>query len=94
MLTVIAKITAKKSKVKETKALLQSLVNPTLKEEGCIQYDLHQGKPEEYIFFFYENWESRDALEKHLANTHLVDFREKAQDLLEKPMEVFLLDKL
>ncbi|KFF73693.1 MULTISPECIES: putative quinol monooxygenase [Chryseobacterium] len=94
MLTVIAKITAKKSKVKETKALLQSLVNPTLKEEGCNQYDLYQGKPEEYIFFFYENWESRDALEKHLVNTHLVDFREKAQDLLEKPMEVFLLDKL
>ncbi|SFU60022.1 Quinol monooxygenase YgiN [Pustulibacterium marinum] len=94
MLTVIAKIIAKKTKVAETKALLQSLVAPTLQEEGCIQYDLHQGSAEEQVFFFYENWEDRNALEKHLANTHLVAFKDKAQDLLEKPMEVFLLSKL
>lgn len=94
MLTVIAKMTAKQSKIVETKALLQSLVAPTLKEEGCIQYDLHQEKPEEQVFFFYENWESREALEKHLANDHLADFKKKAQSLLEKPMEVFLMHKL
>ncbi|MBX2952798.1 MAG: antibiotic biosynthesis monooxygenase [Leadbetterella sp.] len=94
MLTVIAKMTAKQSKIEETKALLQSLVAPTLKEDGCIQYDLHQGKTEEQVFFFYENWESREALEKHLANDHLVEFKEKAQSLLEKPMEVFLMHKL
>lgn len=94
MLTVIAKMAAKQSKIEETKALLQSLVAPTLKEDGCIQYDLHQGKPEEQVFFFYENWESREALEKHLANDHLVEFKEKAQSLLEKPMEVFLMHKL
>ncbi|WP_282636489.1 MULTISPECIES: putative quinol monooxygenase [Bacteroidota] len=94
MLTVIAKMTAEKSKVEETKALLESLIAPTLKEEGCIQYDLHQGIAEQNVFFFYENWESREHLEKHLMNSHLVDFKHKAENLLQRPMEVFLLNKL
>ncbi|MFT4202498.1 MAG: putative quinol monooxygenase [Chitinophagaceae bacterium] len=94
MLTVIAKITAKKSTVAETKLLLQSLVAPTRKEEGCIQYDLHQGISEDHVFFFYENWEDRKALEKHLANDHLLHFRKEAEDLLQVPMEVFMLDRI
>ncbi|MFT3903829.1 MAG: putative quinol monooxygenase [Niabella sp.] len=94
MLTVIAKMTAKESKLSETKSLLQSLVAPTRKEDGCIQYDLHQGKQDEHTFLFYEIWQSQEALDKHLANTHMVDFVGKADGLLENPMEVFLLNKL
>lgn len=94
MLTVIAKITAKRTQINEAKALLQSLVAPTHQEDGCIAYDLHQGTTEDHVFFFYETWKDREALEQHLANTHLVDFRKQADSLLQKPMEVFLLNKL
>lgn len=44
--------------------------------------------------FFYETWQSREALGKHLANARRIHFRKAADGLLEKPMEVFLLDKL
>ncbi|WP_028295650.1 putative quinol monooxygenase [Olivibacter sitiensis] len=94
MLTVIAKITAKKALIKETKEVLQALVPPTLAEEGCLQYDLHQGTTENHVFFFYETWESRQHLEEHLANSHLIAFKQKAENLLQRPMEVFMLNKI
>jgi len=94
MLIVIARIIAKSSKINETRTLLESLIEPTKNEEGCIRYDLHQGISEKNVFFFYEAWESRPALEKHLANDHLVHFRKEAEDLLQSSMEVFLLNEV
>ena len=43
-LTIVASIEAKPDKIDLVKAELQKLIAPTLKEAGCIQYDLHQDK--------------------------------------------------
>jgi quinol monooxygenase YgiN len=42
-LTIVATIEAKPDKIDLVKAGLKKLIAPTLKEAGCIQYDLHQG---------------------------------------------------
>ena len=81
-LTVVAKITAKRGKEKEALEGLKGLIVPTLKEEGCINYDLHVSADEVGVFLFYENWASYDLWQKHLENDHIKAFIERAVNLL------------
>ncbi|WP_312390110.1 putative quinol monooxygenase [Chryseobacterium sp.] len=94
MLHVIAKSIAKQDKIEETKKVLTALVDPTHKEDGCIQYDLLQDNAKPELFFFTEIWESNAHLDAHLATPHFLDWKQKSEDLLESPMEVSLLKKL
>ena len=57
-LIVIAKITAKENHAEEVKIALLALVEPTLQEDGCLQYDCHQDNGNPHVFYFYEIWES------------------------------------
>jgi len=94
MLYVIAKSIAKQDKIEETKKALEALLEPTRKEEGCIQYDLLQDHNDPALFFFTEIWASHAHLDAHLATTHFTDWNEKSVDLLESPMDASLLKKL
>ena len=87
-LTVVAKITAKRGKEKEALEGLKGLIVPTLKEEGCINYDLHVSADEVGVFLFYENWASYDLWQKHLENDHIKAFIKRAGNLLEGEAEL------
>lgn len=87
-LTVVAKIRAKKGKEKEALTGLQGLVAPTLKEEGCINYDLHISAEEEGVFLFYENWASYDLWQNHMESEHISAFKKIAGDLMEGETEL------
>jgi len=41
-LTIVARIEAQPDQIELVKAELLKLIEPTLEEAGCIQYDLHQ----------------------------------------------------
>jgi len=43
-----------------SKKVLLTLIDRTLTEEGCINFDLHQDNDNKNLFIFYENWESRE----------------------------------
>ncbi len=73
-LTIVAHIKAHRDKVELVKAELKKLVAPTLAEEGCLQYDLHQDNDDPSVFMFYENWESRAVWQKHMAAPHLAAY--------------------
>ena len=73
-LTIVATIEAKPDKIDLVKAELQKLITPTLKEAGCIQYDLHQDNQNPAFFLFFENWESRELWQDHMNNTHLAEY--------------------
>ncbi|MRT92922.1 putative quinol monooxygenase [Ancylomarina sp. 16SWW S1-10-2] len=78
--TIVAKILAKAEKREEVKAELIKLVGFSRSDEGCINYDLHQDKEDENLFFVYENWENHDSLQKHTASKHFVNFIEVTKD--------------
>ncbi len=89
--TVLALFKAKPGLEEEVKRELMALQGPTRSEEGCTNYDLHQSKSEDpSCFMFYENWKSREDLDKHLQMLHLTAFREKAGDLLAEPTSITL----
>ncbi|MEN9918722.1 MAG: hypothetical protein RL662_1158 [Bacteroidota bacterium] len=72
--TIVAKIVAKPEKRELVKNELLKLIEPTRAEKGCINYDLHQDNGDENLFFFYENWESRELLKLHTQSTHFANY--------------------
>ena len=70
-ITVVATFQAKPGKAEELKRALISLVAPTRKEAGCINYDLHQSPDDPGKFLFHENWTSKAALDAHLKMPHI-----------------------
>jgi len=73
-LTIVARIKTNSDKIELVKAELLKLIEPTLKEAGCIQYALHQDNEDPAVFLFYENWESRELWQEHMNNAHLAEY--------------------
>ena len=69
--TVIATIQAKPGMEAEVKKALISMVAPTRKEAGCINYDLHVSAEYPSRFLFHETWVSRAHLDAHLQSVHI-----------------------
>ena len=94
LLTVVAEMLAKPGQEDELKRRLLSLIEPTRKEDGCVQYDLHQNTEEAGRFVFYETWRSREALERHLQTPHLVAFGRAEEELLAEPARVLTYTRI
>lgn len=84
LLTVVAYMRAAPGKRDELKAALEALVPTTVAEDGCVNYDLHQGTEDPDFFTFYENWESPTKLDAHLGAPHLTEFAARLGDLLDE----------
>lgn len=89
-LTVIAIIEAKKGYEARVRKALQGLIEPTLQEKGCIDYELHVRKDNKAVFLFYENWLSKSSLDKHLATPHLNQFARTCKGWLARPVSITL----
>ena len=70
-LTVVAQIKAKSGKEAEIRQELLSLVAPSRKDAGCLNYDLHEGLNTPGLFMFHENWASKEHLDRHLKKPDL-----------------------
>jgi quinol monooxygenase YgiN len=92
--TVFALVKAKSGMEETVKKELSALVAPTLAEEGCINYDLHQSLDHAGHFRFYENWTSKELLDRHLQSAHVKRFIAKADQLLAEPPEITLWERL
>jgi quinol monooxygenase YgiN len=82
-LIIIARIQAKSEQVAVVKAEALKLINPTLKEQGCLQYDMHQDNQDPALFLFYERWATRELWQDHMQNTHLKAFASATEGAIE-----------
>lgn len=80
--TVVAKITAKTDALEAVKSELLKMITPTRKEDGCIEYRLHQDNNDPAVFLFYENWKSRACLEQHMNSEHFKVYVEAVSELI------------
>ena len=81
-LTVVAKIVAKSDSVDAVKTELLKLIVPTRKEDGCIEYKLHQDNENPAVFIFYETWESLGYLQTHTNTNHYKAYVQAVGDLI------------
>lgn len=86
-LTVTATIIARPDKRELVKQALLDLIPPTLEEEGCLNYDLHQDNENPDRFFFYENWATRALWLNHNASAHIAAHRQRTEGAV---MEVII----
>ena len=82
-LTIVADILAKPDQIEFLKSALQKLIPPTLAEEGCLQYDLHEDNENPAHFLFYENWASRELWQQHMEADHIKDHIAATEDAVE-----------
>lgn len=71
-LVIVARIEANTGQESLVRNALSKLIEPTLKEAGCIQYDLHQDNDNPALFMFYEIWENRELWQDHLKSPHIL----------------------
>ncbi len=93
-LMVVASFKAKSGMEKTVQEELSALLDPTRKEAGCIQYDLHRSLDDSGIFVFYEIYKSKQDLDQHLATPYLQSLLGKVEELFSEPPVIHFLEKL
>lgn len=81
-LTIVARFRAKPGCELKLERSLLNLVGPTLKEAGCLNYDLHRSVEDPGVFLFYENWESRENWLDHMESHHLKDHQRLSDGMI------------
>ncbi|WP_269582387.1 putative quinol monooxygenase [Roseibium sp. Sym1] len=82
MIFVIATL---KTTRKDRSAFLEacrSCIAETLKEPGCLSYDLHASITNPDTFVFVERWQDREALEAHFKSPHISVLKDAAGPLI------------
>jgi quinol monooxygenase YgiN len=87
---VIARSVARKGKEDQLRALLQGMLTPTRAESGCKLYELYESDSRGR-FYFYEEWESQAALDRHVATPHFKHLEQSVRELVTEPFEVNIL---
>ncbi len=90
MITVIAKNYVKEGSAEEFKKLAASLIELSQKEEGCIEYNLHQEVSNPNILTFIEQWKDEKAIEFHKNTKHYTETIPLLGALAAQPKEVNL----
>ncbi len=93
MIKVIASSVIKENHLSDALHLYQLLVKETVKEQGCISYELFQevGNPNRLTLI--EEWEDQTALHRHTQTPHFIDLVKKLA-LYEEELPVLIYKKL
>jgi quinol monooxygenase YgiN len=68
---VVAIFLAKPGDEVKLETLFRGVIATSLKEEGCISYQLNRDLDQPRRFVWTEEWESREHLDKHAAAPHI-----------------------
>ncbi|MEU1288862.1 putative quinol monooxygenase [Kitasatospora sp. NPDC005856] len=75
----------------ELKELLISLALRARREEGCLEYHVHQDVDDSDLLFFYEVWRTAQDLDNHLAQPHMREFMAGRMTYLRQDIDVRVL---
>jgi quinol monooxygenase YgiN len=90
---VIARALAQAGKENLLRNALVGMLMPTRAEHGCRLYQLYESN-NRGLFYFYEEWESQAALDRHIETPHYKQLAHTIRDFLEGAFEVDILDAL
>ena len=71
VLYICVKFTAKDGCKEELKNRLIEMVDITVKEDGCLFYDLHVDRDDDSVFYFFEGWASDAQHAVHAKAPHV-----------------------
>jgi quinol monooxygenase YgiN len=79
---VIAELRVKPGTADKAIAAACACVAETVKEDGCISYDMHQSVTDPAHMVLVERWDSREALARHLETPHFKAWRAAGADFV------------
>jgi quinol monooxygenase YgiN len=91
---VIALCKAKPGMEAATRSVLEPLVEPTLKEPGCLRYALHVNLDDPGEFYFIEMWADQAALDQHYKTPETAALVKKLDVLLSEKATIINLTRL
>jgi len=94
MIKVVAKNFVKPEKTDEAVLLLKKLVEETVKEKGCIKYELFVDVKDYSILTIIEEWESQEDLNNHMASEHFKRIVPLLGKLMVKTGEINVYEKI
>lgn len=74
-LTIVATTLAEEGQESKLRAAQEILVAATLKEKGCIRYELHQSEDDPRILIFVETWASEVDWKAHMQGEAMQQFQ-------------------
>ncbi len=94
MIKVVARSFVKADKLERSLELSKEMVEKTVKEEGCIKYELFQDIKDPKAIVIIEEWESEEDLSRHMDSEHFKRLIPQLNEYREKASEVNILKKL
>ena len=69
-------------------ATLSEVAGPSREEEGCLSLQVFQSTRDPRLFYIHSRWTSEAAFDHHAGLPHTVRFLERAQPLIDHPLDV------
>ena len=93
-LTILAITVAETGRESELRAAQLRLVEATLKEEGCLRYELNQSLDDGRVLAFVESWTSEETWQAHMNGAAMAAFKASGADKLIKELTLHRLAPL
>jgi quinol monooxygenase YgiN len=88
VLLVIGRVRCDVERREELVALLRQMQDDSRREEGCLRYGFFAAVEDPLSFIAVEEWEDREALDRHFAEPHLHEFAAGLLELVSERPEV------
>jgi quinol monooxygenase YgiN len=88
MIVVVGRVRTDADNRAELVRVGQAVATASRAEAGCLAYGLYEDTEIENDFVFVEEWESREALERHFATSHVREFLRAIPATIVAPPEV------
>ena len=90
MTKLLVTITVKQGCWGKAAPLYKELIEKTLKEEGCIEYDFFVDTQDDHKCYLIETWSTKQALDAHMNSEHFVRLVPQIGELLAEKTITFL----
>lgn len=91
-LTIVAIATAAPGQEKALRDAQAKLVAETVKEPGCLRYELHQSLEDGRVLVFVESWESEELWRAHMQGAAIKRFHASGASNLIQDFSLFRMN--
>jgi quinol monooxygenase YgiN len=89
--TLLVRFQAKEGAEAKLEAAFARATRATLKEKGCLRYELNRDPKMPTNYFLYERWQDLPSLEAHLQSAHIATLLSEVNELRAAPPEAQIL---
>jgi quinol monooxygenase YgiN len=87
-LFIFARFHARDGQEEAVAAALRDVVPPTRAEPGCRAIDAYRCTHDSRLFYIHSRWVDEAAFDRHATQPHTLRFLERAQKLIDHPLDV------